>query len=305
MESRTRRTGAADAGPLPHLTIAQLSYLVAVDESDTFADAARRVGVSTSALSQGLAELERRLGLALFERAGRRQILRADALPVVEYARRVIAQTRELGRWTEAALTGRVGSVRVGMIDGAAVEHFPARMAAFRRMRPEVELHLVVAPSGELLDRLSRGWLDLAVVVEPGRPPADLEFSELLTEELVVVAPEGRPIGEPASWGPWVLFPSGSHTRAIIERELSARGTRLDVVAESNQPEVLREMARLGVGWTVLPLGQAERAGANRSRRSRQEFTRIGVRRLMLARRIDRGHDAVIEAFEETLTATQ
>jgi DNA-binding transcriptional LysR family regulator len=60
------------------------------------------------------------------------------------------------------------------------------------------------------------------------------------------------------------LFPTGSHTRALIERELRSRGARVEVVAESHQPEVLREMARLGVGWTVLPDVQAGMAKGGR-----------------------------------------
>ena len=67
------------AATLPDLTIRQLEYLVAVADEPTWAIAARRVGVSPSALSQGLAELERRLGLTLFEAAGRRRVLRASA----------------------------------------------------------------------------------------------------------------------------------------------------------------------------------------------------------------------------------
>ena len=57
--------------PLPDLSIRQLEYLVAVDEAPTWARAAEAVGVSPSALSQGLAELERRLGVALFDRESR------------------------------------------------------------------------------------------------------------------------------------------------------------------------------------------------------------------------------------------
>ena len=59
--------------PLPDLTIRQLEYLVAVAEEPTWALAAQRVGVSPSALSQGLAELERRVDVPLFEAQARRK----------------------------------------------------------------------------------------------------------------------------------------------------------------------------------------------------------------------------------------
>jgi DNA-binding transcriptional LysR family regulator len=54
-----------------------------------------------------------------------------------------------------------------------------------------------------------------------------------------------------------VLFAQGSHTRAIAEEALQRLGAPTTIVAESNQPEVLRTMVELGVGSTVLPVVQA------------------------------------------------
>ncbi len=248
-----------NGGPaLPNLTIQQLEYLVAAAREATFARAATTVGVSASALSQGLAELERRLGLALFEPAGRTRVLTESGAEVVRYADRVLAETGELARWVEHRRTGRAGPLRVGLIDVAAVDHFSEALRTFRRERPEVELHLTVAPSGEVLDQLAQGRLDLAVCVAPEADPS-LDVRPLLDEPLAVYAPPGVRAGAPATWGPWVTFPTGSRTRAAVAEALRARGATFDVVAESHQPEVLAEMVRLGVGWTVLPVIQAER----------------------------------------------
>jgi len=74
------------AGGFPNLTVQQLDYLVTVVDAPTWADAAARLGVTPSALSQGLAELERRVGVPLFERDGRRRVLSAGATPVVDHA---------------------------------------------------------------------------------------------------------------------------------------------------------------------------------------------------------------------------
>jgi hypothetical protein len=63
-----------DLRSLPNLSVQQLDYLVAVHDAPTWADAAAAVGVTPSALSQGLSELERRLGVALFARDGRRRV---------------------------------------------------------------------------------------------------------------------------------------------------------------------------------------------------------------------------------------
>lgn len=281
---------------LPNLTVQQLDYLVAAAGAPTFADAAAQLGVSPSALSQGLAELERRVGVDLFENEGRRRVLRAQATEVLRYAERVLGQTADLARWSQAVRTGRSGPLRVGLIDVAAVIHHPKVLRAFRRARPEVDLRLTVAPSGDLLERLGRGSLDLAVCVDPRQPGFDAVA--LLDEPMAVYAPDDVAIGPPATWGPWVSFPTGSQTRTLIEAALRAHGAPFEVVADSHQPEVLCEMVRLGIGWTVLPVVQAEHApGA--LRRAVPEV--LVHRRLAAVRRADRPPDPAADALVATL----
>ena len=91
---------------LPDISIRQLEYLVAVADSPTWAVAAADVGVSPSALSQGLAELERRVGIDLFQPAGRRRVLRSAASPVLEHARHVLALAGDLQAWSERVRCG-------------------------------------------------------------------------------------------------------------------------------------------------------------------------------------------------------
>lgn len=245
---------------LPQLSTQQLDYLVAVADSDTWAEAATSRGVSPSALSQGLAELERRLGAPLFDREGRRRVITPGAQPILDYARSVVAQTTDLGHWIDGQQSGSAGQVRVGMIDAAAVDHFSDQLRGFRESHPTVDFHLNVGPSTGLLEALRAATIDLAIIVRPDVDPPDVDLRKLLTESLGIYAPPTTSIGPVASWGPWVLFPSGSHTRSLIEERLSTIGASVEVSAESHQPEVLKEMVRLGLGWTVLPVVQAERA---------------------------------------------
>ena len=239
---------------LPDLTIRQMAYLVAVVDEPSWATAAERVGVSPSALSQGLAELERRLGVPLFESQGRRRVLRGSATPVLEHARQVLALTRDLVDWSGRVRSGRQGRIRLGMIDVAVVVHFPEIVAAFRTERTDVRLTLSVAPSAELLAGLRDGELDLVVCVEPAVHPPGLEIEPLRREPLVVMAPHGATIGAPATWGPWLTFPGNSHTRQLVVGALAAIGAPTTIAAESHQPDVLMQMVRLGLGWTVLPV---------------------------------------------------
>lgn len=242
---------------LINISTQQLEYLVEAASAPTWAEAASRLGVTQSALSQGLSQLERRLAVPLFDRDGRRRVLRANAAPVLQFARAVVAQTRDLGRWADAVQGAERGAIRVGMIDLAAIVHFGSTLQQFRRDRPGVELHLAVGPSAALSEQLAAGELSLAVIVEPAVNTGDFDFTPLLTDKLAVYGPEGMsaPVEE---WGPWVTFPTGSHTRGLVARRLEELGATFEVVAESHQPEVLRGMVALGMGWTVLPVLQAE-----------------------------------------------
>ena len=281
---------------LPDLSIRQLEYLVAVADSPSWAAAAERVGVSPSALSQGLAELERRVGVPLFDREGRRRVLRPGAAPVLDHARQVVALTGDLARWAQRSASGELGQLRVGMIDVAAVDHFPEVLARFRREQPDVDLHLRVAPSGALLDELRAGGLDVVVCVDPGGEHAGLDITPVMVEELAVYAPDGRRPTRPGTWGPWVLFPETSSTRGIVVDALTALGAPIEVVAESHQPEVLREMVRLGLGWTVLPVTQAESGD-----RPLAAGRRVAERTLVAAHRVGSVADPVAAVLIEML----
>ena len=246
---------------LPEVSVTQLEYLVAVHQSTTWAEAAKSLGVSQSALSQGLAELQRRLGIQLFSWEGRRRVPLETARHVTEHARRILAQTGDLAAWAERVRAGSAGKLRVGMIDAAAVDHFGETLREFRENRPELDLHVIVGPSGQLLQGLSTGDLDLAVCVQPDDP--GVANVPLLEEELLVYGPPGVRQLDPTLWGPWVTFPQGSLTRDLIGKALRSLRAPFDVVAESNQPEVLSEMVLIGMGWTVLPRIQAERPPAS------------------------------------------
>lgn len=285
-------TPATPLRALPDISIRQLEYLVAVADAPTWKTAAERVGVSASALSQGLAELERRIGVPLFEAQGRRRVLRGTASPVLDHARLVVTATADVVDWAERLRAAETGRIRLGMIDVAAVTHFPDVLRGFRTERSDVDLTLSVAPSLTLLADLERGELDLVVCVEPPSPVSAIDTDPLLSETLVVYGPPGVTIGHPSTWGPWVLFPADSHTRRAVASRLAEIGAPVEVAAESHQPDVLREMVLLGLGWTVLPRSQGELGPV--------ELTvgeQLVNRRLVLARR----HGAITDPAVDEL----
>lgn len=269
---------------LANVTTSQLEYLVAACSSDTWKNAAAVVGVSGSALSQGIGELERRLGVRLFDKQGRRRVATTAADDALPYAVRILGEMRELSRWAEQARGGGVGQLSIGMIDTAAIHHFGDTLVRFRRDHPDLTVRLLVQPSNTLLDYLRAGEVDAIVCVDPDAEDRFV-LEPLIAEPLYVYAPIDAEVGPPSGWGPWVTFPAASRSRSLMARRLRDRGVSFDVVAESSQPAVLKEMVRLGMGWTVLAGVDAETAPHALERANSDP---IGERTLTLVRRSDR-----------------
>ncbi len=283
------RDADSDEAPL-NLHLQQLAYVRALERWGTLTEAARRLQVSQPALSQSLSQLERRLGVPLLERDGRRRQLTEAGHEVARFASVTLGRAGALRDWLDDYAEGRAGTLRVGMIDAASLYALPSAIRAFRDTHPEVQLELVVDRTGLLLERLSRFELDLAFVVGPA--PPEFDATEVLSEPLYLYAPPGT-VEEPAD-GEWVLYPPGRQTRRIIDAGLAARGIWPRISLESDNPAVLGQMVALGLGWSVLPEGVVEGVAPELAASRRDQ---IAERTLLAARRAQSPPDARADAF--------
>ena len=105
--------GHAGTTSIPNLHFQQLVYLRELERAGTLTEAAERLHVSQPALSQALAQLERRFGVTLFERAGRRRVFTAAGREVRASPASCSARRRSCRRGLPsrgAARAGRCGS---------------------------------------------------------------------------------------------------------------------------------------------------------------------------------------------------
>ena len=254
-----RRHPGADPRDLPgdgqvplNVSTRALAYLRKVAELSSFTDAARHFGISQPALSQSLSQLEQRLGVVLFEQDGRRRRLTEAGRMVADFAEEVLGRTGELETWIRSQQRGDAGRLRIGLTDAATLYLLPDALMIFRETHPGTEMQLVVDSTSALCDLLARYDLDLVFAVGP--PPEGLTGEVLGTEELRVYARRGDGTADPAAAEvEWALPPAGSRTRALIEAGLAARGLEPIVTLTSQNPDVLRQVAAVGLAWTVLP----------------------------------------------------
>ena len=297
--SPPRNLTGNEPGPRLNLHMQQLAYLRELERAGTITEAARRLGVSQPALSHALSELERRLGVALLERDGRRRVFTEAGRELARFAAEVLGRAAELEAWLSEQREGRAGVLRVGMIDAASLYVLPPAIAAFRAAHAAVKLRVVVETSGELLRRLARFELDLAFVVGP--VAAEFESEPLLSEPLYIYAPPGTPPASDLPLEDWALYPSDSQTRSIIDEGLARRNLRPRASLESGNPQVLRQMVALGVGWSILPAAVAE---AGETPLIRHSDAVVAVRTLYAVRRGSAPVDARASAFVELAYST-
>ncbi len=277
-----------------NLHFQHLLYFREVQRRGGISDAARALNVSQPALSQALSEMEKRLGVALFEREGRKRQLTAAGEEFLRFAQEVLERAEEVDRRLQDRRQGRSGVLRVGMIDAASLYVLPAVVQSFRAQRPEVDLALTVAPSQQLLSALRHFQLDLAFAIGPQVDP-DFSAVRIRREPLLIYAPPGSH-GKDLRACEWILYPPKSRTRALIDAALSKRGITPKITLESGSPEVLRQLVSLGLGWSVLPEAVAE--GASRSLR-RVFKTPLAYRELLAFRRKNAPFDALANDFTE------
>lgn len=175
-----------------------LRYFIATAEELSFVRAAERVAVSQPALGRQIAELERELGVALFERTTRRvrltragEVLLSRARHILDEVERAVDETRRAGH-------GEIGSLTIGYLPTTMVSILPAIVAAFRTTAPGVSLAFDELLDDDQARRIASGRLDVGFVrgLPPGSP---LAAEPLLTEPFVVALPAGHRLAGAAS----------------------------------------------------------------------------------------------------------
>lgn len=279
-----------------NLSTQQLRCLVAAHESPTWKVAAADLSITQPALSQAISEVEKRLGINLFYKRGRNAVLTAEGLPVYEYARSVVNLSTDLDAWIKGLQDANTGALGLGLIDVAATIHFGDKISEFMESKSRAEISLRVASSGDLKRALIDGDIAAAILVD--YDTADFDTSELISETIAVYSPKTDSVTRP-SQEQWVSFPQGSHTRRLVSAALAKKNSTFKVVAESHQPEVLKQMVRMGIGSAALPKAQAEMGSNSLAKYHNYDLCK---RSLVLATRKKASHNPLLDELVEVLT---
>lgn len=286
-----------------------MRLLVEVGRRGSVSAAARAVGIGQPTASEHLRNLEGAAGQRLVERNGRGSRLTEAGEVLAAHAAQAL-QTLQAGEEELRRLAGlEAGTIHIGASTTPGVYLLPETLGCFGRDHPNVTVEVEIASTGEILERLLAGGIQLALIGETG-PDERIRLDPFITDEIVGIAKpgvlalrDGRAHPVDLAKQTMLVREPRSSTRRVSERALGAAGIWPTRVWELDSGEAIKRAAREGLGIAFL----SRYAVAEEIRRGELEHFRIAgqppiERSLHVARLVRRPLSASERGFVATLT---
>jgi DNA-binding transcriptional LysR family regulator len=229
------------------LDIDQLQTFVSIVDTGSFTKAADRVYKTQSAVSMQMRRLEERIGKQLFAKDGRGVRLTIEGEKLLNYARRMIRLNNEaMAAFDDNRLEG---TVRIGTPDDYADRYMPEIIGRFAKTHPNVELFIACEPSVTLIQKMSRGELDIALITHD---PATAISTVVRTEPLCWVASANHPLRESAPV-PLAVGRMDCRWRQLACSALDAGNRDYQILFTSWSSTVVAAAVLAGMAVSVLP----------------------------------------------------
>lgn len=241
------------------LNLDALRTFAQVIELGSFSAAAERGGITQPAVSLQVRQLERRFGLKLVERVGRRAGPTAAGLELLTHIRAIDAALTQAEQAMTAHASQVTGRVRLGTGATACTYLLPPLLADLRRRFPALDVVASTGNTADMLRGLENNTLDIGLVTLPA-PGRMIEATPVLEDEFVAIFPARGALAIPDTATPQalaalplVLFEPGARTRRLVDDWFEAAGVAAKPVMELGSTEAMKEIVAAGLGCAVLP----------------------------------------------------
>ncbi len=242
---------------MANLTLKQLRYFEALARHGHFGRAADACAISQPALSMQIKELEGSLGAVLFERGAREARLTGFGEEFAERVRGILRAVDELSDLARASQDGLARRLRIGVIPTIAPYLLPRIIGDLTRLHAGIDIHVRETLTPRLIQELTEGRLDMAVVALPVSEAAFTEVA-LFSEEFLLVRPiedAGSPVPSREALREMrlLLLEEGHCFRdqALSFCDLPAAQPR--ELLEGSSLSTLVQMVGTGIGVTLIP----------------------------------------------------
>ncbi len=241
------------------MELRQLRYFVAIVDHGSLSRAARVLHIAQPALTQQIQQLEEELGAQLLHRSAQ-GVLSTDAgKTFYEHAQAILKQVDD-AKWAVAQSTDKpAGTVALGIPQSVSGALALPLLTAVRATYPEISLQLTEELSGNLIEQLKSGRINLAVLFDDGQL-ARFSSTPLVEEDMMFItradsqfAPKKKSVTLAKALEAPLILPGVQHgMRPRIENIARAAGLSIDNVIDINSVAILKSALLADMGATIL-----------------------------------------------------
>ncbi len=233
------------------VTLWGIEVFLAVADERAISAAARRLGVSPSAISQQLTGLETALGAVLLDRSARPMGLTPAGAMFRRHAQTILNAEAEARTDLAMADLSGLTTLRLGMIEDFDAQVTPLLLQGLAADLKTCRFLLETGASHRLLDQLEARALDIVVTADLGSEFADdgwREVHPIMVEPFVAVVPRGRDLVDL----PLILYTARHLMGRQIASHLARQNLKLTHRFELDSYRAILAMVSAGAGWTIL-----------------------------------------------------
>jgi DNA-binding transcriptional LysR family regulator len=252
----------------------KLEFLLALAREKHFGRAAESCGVTQPTLSAGIKQLEESLGVMLVIRGSRFQGFTPEGVRVLDWARRIVGDTRAMREEVQALRLGLVGRLRIAVVP-TALPMVAALTTPYRAKYPDVQFTIWSRTSSEILDLLENLEIDAGVTYLDNEPVGRVNSVALYQEKYRLLTSADAPLGDRAkvTWAevakvPLCLLTPDMQNRRIIDGLLKNASGDSRPTLESDSMILLFSHVRTGRWASVMSAKVAETLGLTETIRS-------------------------------------
>ncbi|MBU3059185.1 LysR family transcriptional regulator [Pseudomonas indica] len=243
------------------MDIKQLKFLIALDETRHFGQAAERCHITQPTLSMRLRNLEEELGVPLVRRGQRFEGFTEPGERVLAWARSVMAAYDGLQAEAAACRGNLVGTLRLGVVPLSSFDPLPLLQRLHQR-HPNLHFVLSALTSEQVLEQLASNRIDLGVSYLDHLDAEAFDCLPLMDTEMGLLYDQRhfRFDDLPLSWETLVTLPlgllsSGMHFRQSIDHAFRSRSLKPNPLLETDAVHQLLQAVHSGFCCAIMPLG--------------------------------------------------
>lgn len=241
------------------MTVSEAKLFKAIAQARSFSRGATLNGISQSAASQHIHEMERRLGLELFDRKRRPLALTQAGRIYHDFCRDVLRRQEQMQVELEALKGAVEGTVRVASIYSIGLSEMSRLHEEFSARLPQAQLHVDYARPDRIYEAVLADEADLGLVSYPVASK-QLAVIPWRQEEMTVAASPAHPLArkdvvEPADLNgqDYVGFDEGLSIRQALDKFLRDHAVSVNLAMQFDNIQTIKEAVALGSGVSILP----------------------------------------------------